>query len=146
MSSEIPTNDDQVEIKMETTSVDDNAEQETVVGKIPPLESPLGDQLQQYGNIASEYINKLPSYFSDFFKNYKGLLITLGSIVAVFAGFKLIIALLGAINDIPLLALILELIGLAYVIWFVYRYLLSTANRQELAAEVKSIKEQFLGS
>lgn len=145
MSSEIPTNNEQVEIQMETSPVDYNVENEPVVSKMPPTTPPIGEQWQQYGKIASEYIDKLPSYFTDFFKNYKGVLISVGWIIAAFASVKLVIALLDAINDIPLLALILELIGLAYAIWFVYRYLLSTTNRQELAAEVKSLKEQFFG-
>ena len=146
MSAEIPTNEAQVETKMETPPVDYNAENEAVVSKMHTTESPLGEQMQQYGKIASEYINKLPSYFTDFFNNYKGVLLTLGWIIAAFAGVKLLIALLGAINDIPLLALILELIGLVYTSWFVSRYLLSTANRQELSAEIKNLKDQFLGS
>jgi hypothetical protein len=59
---------------------------------------------------------------------------------------KLTLALVDAINDIPLVALTLELIGLGYTSWFVYRYLLSAASRQELSEKVKTIKAQILGT
>jgi threonine/homoserine/homoserine lactone efflux protein len=55
------------------------------------------------------------------------------------------LALLDALNDIPLLLPILELIGLAYTTWFVYRYLISAVSRQELSEEIKSLKDYVLG-
>jgi len=47
---------------------------------------------------------------------------------------------------IPFLGLFLELIGIAYVSWFICRYLLSAVNRQDLALQVKSFKEQIFGT
>ena len=55
------------------------------------------------------------------------------------------LALLDALNDIPLLVPLLELIGLTYTTLFVSRYLISNTSRQELFEEIKSLKEYVLG-
>jgi threonine/homoserine/homoserine lactone efflux protein len=59
---------------------------------------------------------------------------------------KVTLALLDALDDIPLIAPTLELIGLAYTTWFVYRYLLSAASRQELSQDFQNLKEQVFGT
>jgi hypothetical protein len=100
---------------------------------------------QHLGERTSVFINSLPTYVDNFFNKYQRFLVTVGWILAAFASVKLILALLDAVNDIPFLAVILELIGLAYVTWFVYRYLLSAANRQELFGEINNFKKQVLG-
>jgi hypothetical protein len=38
-----------------------------------------------------------------------------------------------------------ELVGLGYTGWFVYRYLLRDANRQELMGNLVSLRDQVLG-
>ncbi len=103
-------------------------------------------QWQQYGERIAAFIEALPSYVTRFFAENKGPLGSLGLILAVFVTVKLTLALLDAINDIPLVAPTLELIGLVYTTWFVYRYLLSASSRQELSEEVKALKEQVLGT
>ncbi|MEO0491699.1 MAG: CAAD domain-containing protein, partial [Cyanobacteria bacterium J06659_2] len=59
---------------------------------------------------------------------------------------RLTLAILGALNGIPLLPALLELIGLGYTAWFVYRYLWRAANRQELVENFNSLKDQVLGN
>jgi hypothetical protein len=103
-------------------------------------------QWQQYGERIAAFIEALPSYVTRFFAENKGPLGSLGLILAVFVTVKLTLALLDAINDIPLVAPTLELIGLVYTTWFVYRYLLSASSRQELSEEVKTLKDQVLGT
>ncbi len=39
----------------------------------------------------------------------------------------------GAINHVPLIPKVFELVGLGYTAWFVYRYLLFKESRQELS-------------
>ena len=48
----------------------------------------------------------------------------------------------GAINAVPLLPKILELVGLGYTGWFVYRYLLFKESRKELADDIESLKKK----
>lgn len=51
-----------------------------------------------------------------------------------------------AINSVPLLPKIMELIGLGYTGWFVYRYLLFKSSRKELASDVEELKKKITGS
>ncbi len=70
---------------------------------------------------------------------------SIGLILVAFIAVRLALALLDALNDIPLLAQTLKLIGLTYTTWFVYRYLISSASRQELFETINSLKEYVLG-
>ncbi|XP_077230642.1 protein CURVATURE THYLAKOID 1A, chloroplastic-like [Tasmannia lanceolata] len=65
-----------------------------------------------------------------------------GAIVAVWLSSILI----GAINSVPLLPKILELVGLGYTAWFVYRYLLFKSSRKELATDIEALKKKVAGT
>ncbi len=58
---------------------------------------------------------------------------------------RVILAVLDAINDIPLAQPVLELVGISYTTWFIFRYLLKDSTRQELVAEIDSVRKQILG-
>lgn len=103
-------------------------------------------QWQQYGEQIAAFLQALPTYVTRFFEENKGPLGTVGLIVLALVTVRLTLALLDAINDIPLVAPTLELIGLGYTGWFVYRYLLTAANRKELSEEINIIKNQILGT
>ncbi len=91
------------------------------------------------------YLANVPDYLGNFFSGYKKPLIVLGAIVAGFVTVKVTLAVLDAIDDIPLLAPILQLIGIAYTAWFIWRYLLKDTNRRELLAEIDALKAQVFG-
>ncbi|XP_022147267.1 protein CURVATURE THYLAKOID 1A, chloroplastic [Momordica charantia] len=65
-----------------------------------------------------------------------------GAIVAVWLSSILV----GAINSVPLLPKILELVGLGYTGWFVYRYLLFKSSRKELADDIEALKKKIAGT
>ncbi|XP_062228647.1 protein CURVATURE THYLAKOID 1A, chloroplastic-like [Phragmites australis] len=65
-----------------------------------------------------------------------------GAIVALW----LTTVVVGAINAVPLLPKILELVGLGYTGWFVYRYLLFKESRKELATDIESLKKKIAGT
>ncbi|CAA2961419.1 protein CURVATURE THYLAKOID 1A, chloroplastic-like [Olea europaea var. sylvestris] len=65
-----------------------------------------------------------------------------GAIVAVWLASIVV----GAINSVPLLPKIMELIGLGYTGWFVYRYLLFKSSRKELATDIEAIKKKIAGT
>jgi CAAD domains of cyanobacterial aminoacyl-tRNA synthetase len=92
------------------------------------------------------YLANVPDYIAGFFSGYKKPLIVLGAILASFVTVKVTLAVLDAIDDIPLLAPILQLIGIVYTGWFVWRYLLKDENRRELLAEIDALKAQVFGS
>uniref|UniRef100_A0A5B7B053 Cyanobacterial aminoacyl-tRNA synthetase CAAD domain-containing protein n=1 Tax=Davidia involucrata TaxID=16924 RepID=A0A5B7B053_DAVIN len=55
-------------------------------------------------------------------------------------------AVVGAIDSIPVFPKLMEVVGLAYTLWFSSRYLIYKKNRDELAAKIEEIKQQVLGS
>ncbi|HEY9597156.1 MAG TPA: CAAD domain-containing protein [Cyanophyceae cyanobacterium] len=103
-------------------------------------------QWSQLGEQIRVFFQALPGYVTHFFEDYKRPLGTIGIIIGAIIFIKVMLALLDAIDDIPLISPTLELIGIAYTAWFVYRYLLRASNRQELMEEFKSLKNQVLGS
>lgn len=110
-----------------------------------PEGSEVNQQVQQILDKISAVLANLPDYVTDFFKEYKRPLITVALIIAAFVSVKLLLAILHAINELPLLAPTFELIGLGYSGWFVYRFLLRDVNRQELTENFTSLKDQVLG-
>lgn len=118
-----------------------------------PLLLPAGEptsettqQLNQIGDRISKFLAGLPEYLSEFFGEYRRPLITLGLIFGGILAVKMTLALLDAVDDIPLLAPILQLVGLGYSAWFVYRYMLKAATRQELGQELGELKNQIVGN
>lgn len=112
--------------------------------------SALGDeasrQIQQVWDKVSALLGNLPDYVTEFIQRYRRPIVTVGLIIAAFIAVKLVLALLGAVNDVPLLAPTFELIGLIYSGWFLYRYLLKASNRQELLGDIAAIRDQVLGN
>lgn len=94
---------------------------------------------------AAAILAEIPDYIGSFFSGYQRPLITLLLILAGIVTVRIILAVLGAIDNIPLLAPLLELIGLGYAAWFVYRYLWKAENRQELIQEFRAFKSQIVG-
>ncbi len=125
--------------------VDVNVDQPGAITKLPPP-SPSSDQAwQEWIQPVNEFLSKLPDYVGGFFSSYQQPLITLGLIFSGIVTVKITLAILDAINDIPLLAPMFELVGIGYTGWFVYRYLLKVETRKELATEFKSLKGQVVG-
>ncbi|PPD98954.1 hypothetical protein GOBAR_DD04019 [Gossypium barbadense] len=65
-----------------------------------------------------------------------------GAIVAVWLSSILV----SAINSVPLLPKMMELVGLGYSGWFVYRYLLFKSSRKELATDIEALKKKIAGT
>jgi hypothetical protein len=103
-------------------------------------------QWQWIGRQIRTYLERLPEYISRFFQENQRPAIVIGFIVASFIALKLLLSILGALNDIPFLAPTLEVIGASYLVWFVNRYLLKASTRQELAEKWRSIKQETLGT
>ncbi|XP_022136669.1 protein CURVATURE THYLAKOID 1B, chloroplastic-like [Momordica charantia] len=62
-----------------------------------------------------------------------------------FVGIWLVSAIVGAVDSIPLIPKLLEVVGLGYTVWFTARFLLFKESRDELAAKIGEVKEQVLG-
>jgi len=111
---------------------------------LPPASEPE-TQWQQINRQISQFLEQLPYYLNQFWAAYKLPILTLGLVLAVTVTLKVVLTLLNAINDIPLLEPTLELIGIIYSTWFVFRYLLQASTRQELAVEIRNFQTQLLG-
>ena len=127
----------------ETTMPEINTQTGTIT-KIKPT-SQSQEEWLKYGEQVSGFLAALPDYLGSLFNQYRQPLITVGLIVAALVTVKVVLAVLDALNDIPLVAPTFELIGIGYSVWFVYRYLLKASTRQELSDEIAGLKTQVVG-
>ncbi|BAZ38575.1 hypothetical protein NIES4101_45140 [Calothrix sp. NIES-4101] len=128
-----------------TNSVDNLANDS--LPKLPPAdETTLGMQWQKFSSQVAIFLEKLPEYIGNFWIQYKVQITSVILIVAAFISVKIVLAILKAINDIPLIAFFFELVGIAYVVWFIWRYILKASTRQELLSQINSFKKQIIGS
>ena len=119
----------------------------TQAGTITKLQAPnhSQDEWLKYGELVSSFLGSMPEYLGSFFNRYKQPLISVGLILGSLISVKVVLAVLGALNDIPLIAPTFELIGIGYSVWFVYRYLLNAKSREELTGEIDTLKSQVMG-
>jgi hypothetical protein len=112
---------------------------------VAPTDAPASSQFQELIEPVFDFLSTVPdevgSFFSDYRKPLVTLLIFLSGIVTVYV----VLSVLDAINNIPLLSPLLELVGLGYSAWFVYRYLLRANTRTELLQEFDVLKKQVVG-
>ncbi|MBD2530985.1 CAAD domain-containing protein [Nostoc flagelliforme FACHB-838] len=111
---------------------------------LPPA-SENEEQWQKIGSQISIFLAKIPEYIARFYQEYKLLIISFALLVITVTALRIFLAVLNAINDIPLVSPFLQLIGLGYTIWFTFRYLLKDSTRQELAVDIRLLKKQILG-
>ena len=90
-------------------------------------------------------VNELPGYVKEFYGNNKSAVTVVGIVLGSIVGLKLTLAILSAINEIPLLAPTFEMVGIGYTAWFVYRYLLKASTREELGGEFDGFKSGIFG-
>lgn len=89
-----------------------------------------------------DFIVGLPDYVGTFFNTYKQLIISIAVIWGAAIALKVVLAIMQALNDIPLLGFTFELIGIGYCVWFISRYLLKSPTRQELAQKLEGVLKQ----
>lgn len=107
---------------------------------VKPIEMP--ESLEKFRTILAE----LPTYIGKIYQNNQGAFITLGIFFGIIVALKLMVALLSAIEGIPFMASTLEIIGLGYTGWFVWRYLLHASTRDELNGDINNLKSEILGN
>ncbi len=107
---------------------------------VPTTESP--EWVKQAANILAE----LPTYLTQVYKDNQSIVIALGLVFAAIVAVKLALAILGAIEGIPLLAPTFQLVGIGYTTWFVWRYLLQASTREELNSEIDDLKSEIFGN
>ena len=94
--------------------------------------------------LIKDFFLELSNYIRDFWRVYQLPLLVLSGILAMALALYLIETLLAAINNFPLLNSVLQLIGLGYISWFVYRYLINGSKRQELPSIMQQVKNSLI--
>jgi hypothetical protein len=103
------------------------------------------EQLKAMAAKAMDLLSNLPENIGGIFTNYRSQVVTVGLLFGSFISVKLTLALLSALNEIPLVQPTLELVGLAYTVWFVYRFVVKAENRSELSDKYSGLKNQVVG-
>ena len=107
--------------------------------------SPADQPVTQWVDMGKDFLSKVLDYVTDFISENEKLLINLLLFFLAIVAVRVILAVLAAINDFPLLSPLFELIGLGYTSWFVYRYLWKESSRKELKDEFEVLKSQVMG-
>jgi len=116
--------------------------------QVTPVEvetsEPANKQVLQFGNQISGTIQELLDAVGKFWQAYQLPLLVLGLIVGIAIFLKISLTILDAINHLPLIKPLLELIGMIYTLWFAWRYLRSDTKRQELSSALQSVRKSLL--
>jgi hypothetical protein len=102
----------------------------------------LPESVEKFRTMLAE----LPSYIGKLYQNNQGAFITIALFLGVIVAIKVTVALLSAIEGIPFMASTLEIVGLGYTGWFVWRYLLHASTRSELNGEINNLKSEIFGN
>lgn len=140
--AETPTPETQKTADIESSAPETSA---SIDEFTPAPPEPSSEQIKKIGQTIVEVLSNLPGYITTFFGEYQKPLITIGLILVALVSIKVLVAVLNVFNTIPLVGSTLELIGIAYSLWFVYRYLLKSSTRQELSEQITAFIEQIAG-
>jgi hypothetical protein len=143
----------------EITQIDENNVMSTEIVPVDPLPNSESTNLNEVSRdeSAKEFWQSFQAKTTDFFTNItqntaaflksnQQLLSTLGFILLALLGIKIVFAIMNVIDEIPFVTPILKLIGLVYVVRFVWRYLIREQDRQELIQTLNRTKAEVLGS
>lgn len=101
---------------------------------------------QQFINELTGLLTCFKDLLKGFFNEEKKSNLTLVAIALLSIPLLLLLStILKVLDAVPLLAPTCELVGLSYLIWFVFRYLLFANTRQEALDNIKGIKSKILG-
>ncbi|XP_059624180.1 protein CURVATURE THYLAKOID 1D, chloroplastic [Cornus florida] len=104
-------------------------------------EAPKEDYPMDGQTLSFDFLDKLDIKL-DSKDSYSYIILGGGALASLW----LVTAVVGAIDSIPVFPKLMEVVGLAYTLWFTSRYLIFKENREELAAKIEEIKLQVLGS
>ena len=129
-----------VATQIETSILDDQKPVNTVINKTIDIEQP-NQSKEQLSNIFFDF----PDYISQLYQKYQSQLQVFILLVLAILILILITDFIKALKEIPILSISFELIGIIYVFWFVYYYLLRQFNRQELLDKIDNIIVEIVG-
>ena len=93
----------------------------------------------QLGTQLPVWLTQLPDNLGKIFNQYRQPIISIALILAAGILLKVVLAVIAALNEIPIMTPTLKLVGVGYSSWFVNRYLLSSSTRQELSKIIQEV-------
>jgi hypothetical protein len=100
---------------------------------------------KEVSNKVFSYIDMVPDFISEAFSQYRQPLTKVGIFLLALVSVAIADGVLDVVNALPLVAPLLELIGLGYTGWFIWRYLLYAERRQELGRDYQTLKDRVTG-
>jgi VIT1/CCC1 family predicted Fe2+/Mn2+ transporter len=98
-------------------------------------------KLEKISAQISDFLASLPHHAAWFYSEYKFLVDGFAALVVTVLALRILLAVVGAFNSIPLLKEFFQLVGIGYTAWFVNHYLKNESNRKELQEALRSIKK-----
>ena len=89
-------------------------------------------------------MGEIPTNVAQTYKRFQTPIVSIVLLFTIAILIKILIAVFSALNEIPLVQPMLELIGGGYVVWFTLRYLLKGSTREELGIQINTFIEQFM--
>ncbi|MDE5116780.1 MAG: CAAD domain-containing protein, partial [Trichodesmium sp. St2_bin2_1] len=126
--------------QVETSTLDEQKPVDTTTNRTIDLEKPNKIE-EQFRDIFSNF----PDYINQLYQEYQSQLQVIFFLALAILTVKLLASFVQALNRIPILSITFELIGMGYLLWFVYRYLLNQDNRQELLDKIEDIRTEIIG-
>ncbi len=139
---DLPATDDVMKAVESTTDSTKEAVMNTVDSTIDAAQETWETVQAKAPGVFDEILSAIPA----FFQNNRQLLINLGVFFLALVAAKLLFAGLDAIDDLPLVAPLLEIVGLVYVVKFIWDYLLREQDRHKLAEKFDRVKAEVLGN
>ncbi|WP_427162133.1 nitrogenase vanadium-iron protein, alpha chain [Aliinostoc sp. HNIBRCY26] len=120
---------------------------EPEIAKVKAQVLPNNEQVTQWLEIGKKiwgFLAKSSQYLGNFSVEYKRIIVGISLILVMLFAVKLLMVLLYTVNDIPVVNLGFEFIGMVSVTWFFLRYLLKASTRKELATNIRFIKQEIV--
>lgn len=124
-----------------TQSTTDMPEVKVIIDPEPPLGKPLEKGQWIFSQVV-DFLSQLSENLGSFFGENQQLLSNLALIFGAIIAFRVSLAVIAAINEIPLVAPTFELVGIGYSVWFISRFLLNTSSRQELGQKIQGFLDK----
>ncbi len=121
-------------------SIQASLQDDSIPSTIEPIK-PIEPTIGRYSDFSARLVN----FWQEFSQSSQPFLVSLAWVLGALVALRILAAIVNAVNGIPLLAPLFQLIGAGYTVWFINRYLLKHSTRQELSQKVKSFTGQTLG-
>lgn len=127
-----------------TVELDVNPDTTGSLSRLSADESTTID-VKEIGEKLRDFVDVFPKQVGETFDIYKKPLTTGAIILAALVSVAVADGVLDVLNAVPLLAPLLELIGLGYSAWFAWHYLRYAETRQQLLADYRQLKDKITG-